>query len=364
MATKAQRAAAIQQRALARAERRRLAAVQAKWVPAAMTLAEFIAWEDAGGSVAKTPAIQMAEQVASSAAGSIQNSPAADYGLAPASAESTPFTDRHGSPLYLASHFAGASAFLILSGPSINELDLSLLDRRGIVTMGVNNSPAIKRCDIFTYVDRANKFLDSTWLDPGVLKIVPLQHLGKPLRQKLPNGTFCQMLKQMPDGSRPLATPRDMPAVIGCRRNANFNPDIWLTENSVNWGNSRRSAHRNKLPHILNVMLASVRTAYALGFRTLYLLGCDFRMSVERPYAFEQEKSAGGVGGNNQSYQVLNQLFGMLKPKFDAAGFKVFNCNPRSGLTTFPTTSYKSAIEAATAHVAQDPLDTAGWYDL
>ena len=37
----------------------------------------------------------------------------------------------------LAGFYRGRSAFLVLSGPSLADMDLSLLGRRGIVTMGV-----------------------------------------------------------------------------------------------------------------------------------------------------------------------------------------------------------------------------------
>lgn len=359
------RAAAINQRALARAERRRQHAVLCGEVPEAMPLEEFIAWEER----------RDAEQSAagSAVATAIQKQVATLNNPCPTT---TPFIDRYGRPLFLSGQWAGCSAFLILSGPSINSLDLSLLNRRGIATIGVNNSPALFRPNIWTYVDRANKFHQSIWLDPAVMKVVPDRHLDKPLRQKIvgANGksTFIQMLKSLPpDPLHPdataktaLATPRDMPNVVGCRRSPNFDPATWLAEPTVNWGNSKRSAHRNGHPHILNVMLMATKLAYAMGFRTLYLLGCDFAMDARQPYAFQQAKDPGGCGANNGSYRVLNDLFELLKPKFDAAGYQVFNCNPRSGLTVFPFCHYRQAIEAATAHVAQDPLDTEGWYEL
>jgi hypothetical protein len=109
-------------------------------------------------------------------------------------------------------------------------------------------------------------------------------------------------------------------------------------------------------------MFAVLKLAYALGFRACYLLGCDFNMSPGQPYAFAQGKGEGECGSNNNSYRTMNVMLAELAPRFAEAGFTVMNCNPKSGLTVFPFCSYESAIEAATGHIPQDPLDTADWY--
>jgi hypothetical protein len=45
----------------------------------------------------------------------------------------------------LCDFYRGRHAFLVLSGPSLAATDLSQLARRGIVSMGVNNSWAVHR---------------------------------------------------------------------------------------------------------------------------------------------------------------------------------------------------------------------------
>jgi hypothetical protein len=277
----------------------------------------------------------------------------------PPAVEETPFVDIHGRPVRIDGLFRGAPLFIVLSGPSVCELDLSQLAQRGIVTAGVNNSPSIWRPNIWTYVDRANKFHDAIWRDPAVLKSVPKQHFEKRLRRKV--GDHFEELRT-PDGT-PLKV-RDMPGVIGHSRNASFDPDTWLHEPSINWGNSKKSAHRNGRPRNLNVMFAVLKTAFAMGFRIAFLLGCDFHMVDDRPYAFNQGKIFGGTTSNNNSYHAMNTMFGMLRPKFDAAGFQVFNCNPDSGLRVFDYLPFSEAIKYATAAVPQDPLDCANWYDI
>ncbi|MFN5959805.1 MAG: hypothetical protein ACK462_17910, partial [Planctomyces sp.] len=50
----------------------------------------------------------------------------------------------------LSGFYRGRSAFLILSGPSLTQLDLSALNKRGIVTMAVNNAWAVHRPTLWT----------------------------------------------------------------------------------------------------------------------------------------------------------------------------------------------------------------------
>lgn len=268
------------------------------------------------------------------------------------------FVRADGKPLHLNGIYQGASVFLTLSGPSINELDLSKLHRRGVVTFGCNNSTAIFRPNIWLAVDPCEKFHSALWLDPFTLKLISSRKFGDRMRVKLPNGTF----DRMKDSSGREILVREMPNVAGYVRNSFYNPSTWLSEPTINWGNSKKSANRNHQPRILNSMLALIKCSYVLGFRTVYLLGCDFSMSSEKPYAFEQEGDREKAISNNNGFRTMNQLFHELRPQFEAAGFNVLNCNPLSGLTAFDHISYDEAIERATSHI-QQKLDTVGWYD-
>jgi hypothetical protein len=272
--------------------------------------------------------------------------------------DATPFCDTLRRPIYLHNFGQGAACFVVLSGPSLRTLDLSQLSRRGIFTIGVNNSPTVLRTNAWTYVDTPCKFHDAIWRDPACMKFVTVRHFDRGLRMQ-EGGKFRSMLH----GDAPVLA-RQMPGVIGLHRNAEFRPAEWLSEASINWGNSKRCANKNKQPNVLNVMFCVLKVAYAIGFRVVYLLGCDFKMSADNPYAFEQGKSAGGAQSNNNCYRLMNGMFSQLLPYFEAAGFRVFNCNPESGLTVFPHLPYSEAIRAASGHIPQDPLSSAGWYDI
>jgi hypothetical protein len=273
----------------------------------------------------------------------------------------SPFRSRDGKSIHLESLYAGSPLFLVLSGPSIKLLNLESLNRRGVVTMGVNNSPAIHRPHLWTFVDPPHKFHDGIWRDPAVLKFVPTRMWRRPIRTR--NEGRFEFIHRRIDGANTLVQCGDMPGVIGYERNSYFEPRKWLAESTINWGNSMRSSRTNRNHRCLNTMFAALKIAYAVGFRIVYLLGCDFKMSAETPYAFAQSSDEGKAASNNNGYAVMQSMFGELKPHFAAAGFSVFNCTPESGLTVFPYVSYHDAINAATASVPQDPLDTARWYD-
>src|SRR3990172_5172136 len=270
-----------------------------------------------------------------------------------------PFFSRSLHPVDLSNLFRGAHCFLVLSGPSLKTMDLSGLRRRGIMTGGVNNSPAIVRPTIWTYVDPAFKFHDGIWRDPGVLKFVPVQHIhGCPLKQKV-NGTIDWLWRDGKQGKH--VYPADMPSVFGYRRNASMEVSRFLSEETITYGRDKKYGARIGKPRLISVFACVLKLLYALGIRDVYLLGADFTMSPERPYAFEQSKSVGGAVGCNRVFKQLDALCQELLPTFEEAGYRVWNCTPGSGLTAFPALDYTSALTLASGNVPQE-LDTANWY--
>lgn len=260
--------------------------------------------------------------------------------------------DRFGMPAGLENMYLNGTLFLILGGPSLKTNDLSKLQGRGIVTMAVNNSACVVKPNIWTYGDKSNKFHLSIWRDPSIMKICPYPKLTNHLREKLPDGTFRDLRD----------TVGEQPNVFGIQRNLVFEPDTWLHENTVNWGNGSAGVEKNGRPKVLTTFLQALRLAYLFGFRTVNLVGCDFMMTPGSPYAFEQFKSQGGVRSNNWAYEKQAVMLDMLKPHFDKARFRVFNCNLNSGLSVFPKITYDEAIATATSSLP-DWNDTFGWYD-
>jgi len=251
----------------------------------------------------------------------------------------------------LGGFYKGRSAFLVLSGPSLNNIDLSLLDRRGIVTMGVNNSWTVHRPTLWTCVDDPGRFIDTGWKDPGVLKFVPVCHWGRKLRIQAKDGLLR-------DSSFRVA---QMPSVLFFRRSNHFDHERFLTGDTVPWGNDPKSTDSLGIKGKRSVMLVALRLLHHLGFRKVYLVGCDFKMGTDRKYAFDEAREAAAIKHNNVLYDSLTRRFEALLPHFEKHRFRVVNCSPGSELGVFERMAYADAIAEAGKECSK-PVNTQGWY--
>lgn len=260
---------------------------------------------------------------------------------------------RDGHNVFLGDLYRGCPAFLICGGPSLTSHDLSLLSRRGVLTCSVNNAATVVKTNLWCSVDDPTHFHDVIWRDPGILKFIPLCHMEKHFIVRDELGGFQNSHEKV----------GDMPGVFGYRRNEDFRADQWLYEDTFNWGNNgnRTDSLGNKGSR--SIMYVALRLLFYLGVRTVYLVGCDFRMTYgEQNYAFLQDRSKGSVAGNNSSYKILNARLRQLKPLFDAEGYRILNCTPNSGLTVFPHLPFEQAVEEATALLPRE-INTEGMYD-
>ncbi|MCZ2342178.1 MAG: hypothetical protein LC104_10345, partial [Bacteroidales bacterium] len=263
------------------------------------------------------------------------------------------FFTRDGHNLFLGDLYRGQAAFLVCGGPSLATHDLSLLQQRGLLTLAVNNAATIVRPQLWTSVDNPGHFADVIWRDPGIWKFIPLDHMEKPFRVRDTHDQLVPSAEKV----------GDMPAVVGFRRNEYFRAEQWLHESTFNWGNHSHRIDADGNKGSRSVFYIALRLLYVLGVRTVYLLGCDFRMEPgQQNYAFEQDRSLASIRSNNSSYRILNTRLGHLKPYFDAEGFQIFNCTPQSGLTVFPTLKYEEAIHQAQVTIPQR-INTRGMYD-
>lgn len=255
--------------------------------------------------------------------------------------------DRHGRPAGW--HDAHSSAiFLIMSGPSLKQIDKSAFTRRGIVTLAVNNAATVLKPTYWVHTDPVQKFHCAIWHDASVIKFTPCRGWKKRTRI-LEDGEWRW-------GPRA----RDCQNVWGYQRNTTFDPPNFLTEATINRGNSNRACRDNGYPHCINTMFTALRFGYFLGFRRAYLVGCDFNMDYRQPYAFEEGKRPDACDSNNGSYEKIRRMIQFLVPVFTKHGYQVYNCNPQSKLEAFPFTDFTEAIEKESI---PDVTDTRGWYD-
>lgn len=236
--------------------------------------------------------------------------------------------------------YQNTPAFLILSGPSFNEIIKSTsviqlgnqfltykdaLHYPSHITMSVNNSVKSFRPNLWSCVDEPNRFLKSIWLDPTIQKFIPHEHMGK----KLFDST------KWVDSD---ITVSQCPNVYGIYRNEKFNHQTFLNENTFNWGDHKNYGGSR------SVMLIAIKLLYYLGIREIYLLGCDFYMNEQHKYHFEQDRTRQALNNNNKTYGKMIERFELLKPIFDNAGLKIYNCNCRSELKVFPLIGFEQAM--------------------
>lgn len=257
------------------------------------------------------------------------------------------FWNREGCQLNLIGHYRGASAFLICNGPSLvsGRYDLSLLKKPGVITYGVNNGPRTIRPNLWTCVDDPKRFMKSIWLDPCITKIVPHSFAEKKFFDNEKWEEMKMVVGQCPN-------------VVFFHRNEKFVSDRFMIEDTINWGNSGDNGGGR------SVMLAAMRILFILGFRNVFLMGADFKMSETQTYHFDEQRHKGAVKGNLSTYEKLNnEYFPSLKPFFKAEGFNVYNCNTDSGLTAFDFVEYEDAIAFATSKLGDvDNERTWGMY--
>jgi len=189
------------------------------------------------------------------------------------------------------------------------------------------------------------------WKDPGILKIVPVSHFDKRRRVQNPDGSFRASAFKV----------RQMPGVLFYRRSDHFDHGRFLKSDTINWGQDGEDTDSLGIKGKRSVMLAALHLLHYLGFRTVYLLGCDFKMAGDRKYAFDENRSAQAIRHNNILYESLHKRFEALKPHFDQQGFKVINCSPGSELSVFERMEFSDAVEAAGAECGK-AMNTAGWY--
>ena len=228
--------------------------------------------------------------------------------------------------------YNGGHAFLIASGPSFSKIDKSKLCLPGVLTMGINNSPASFRPNLWTCVDTPSSFLASVWLDPIIEKIVPISHIEKKLFDS----------EKWKDINTKVG---DCPNVIYYRRNEVVNTSQYCFEDTINWGN------HSKIHGGRSVLLAAMRILFLLGIRNVYLLGVDFKMDKNNKYHFPQDRNNGSINGNNSTYKSMNKWFKKINEYFKLFGHKVYNCNKNSMLTAFPFIDFDEAIKLATKHM-------------
>jgi len=260
---------------------------------------------------------------------------------------------------HLRSLLVGGTAFLLAGGPSTNEQPLECLSERGHFSLAINNMgghPRIKP-QAFVCSDPPCKFSHSIWLDPGIMKFVPIPKLSggrAKLHRITEDGEFVIMKKRV----------TDCPNVWGFSRDSWPTPDdAFFTANGACWGNHNAGVKKTGESKTVCTMLLGLRILYYLGARTIFLVGVDFKMSPEKGYSFNQARDEGASKSNNNQYSVVNDwLCRMVEnDTFKKFGLSVYNCYENSSLRAFDHVPFEEALEFSQGLVEPFP-NLENWY--
>ena len=144
---------------------------------------------------------------------------------------------------------AGSVCWLLGGGPCLNQADMKLLQESPAPKMSVNLAgTGLIRPDFWTSYDPTQRFMRSVYLDAGIMKFVSRRRS----MDIVPETTY---------------------KVCEC-------PGLYFFESDNQRGfNDFLAADHRKVVDWNDSMVQAIDILYQLGFRTIYLLGCEMRVS-------------------------------------------------------------------------------------
>ncbi len=278
--------------------------------------------------------------------------------------------DRTRTPNHsLRNMLAGRPIFLVVGGPSLKQIPIEQLKQRGVWSIAVNNAAGYCWTNAFVCADPPLKFHHGIWLDPTVMKFVPIAKMtGR--RSRLKEKVGEEFIDLERDG-KSVGVP-DCPNVWAFGRRSWLQPDgTFFTDTDAAWGNHQSGCNRTGQQKTVCTMLLAIRLAYYLSGRgcRIYLLGCSWRMNpeagVQENYAFGQSRLPDAVKSNNDQYEIAGGWLSEMQNNgtFAKYGLEIYNCYERSALRAFPYVPFDMALQDVLRGFPKEPLDCGGWYE-
>lgn len=214
--------------------------------------------------------------------------------------------------------FAGCSAMLVGGSPSLRNHDVSLLERRGLVTFAMNNTGALFRPTCMTCCDNPQCFDLSILQDPTVMKFGLMGHAKHPIRkeskvrfQDLPNMLFYSAKQESRDSS------------------------FGTTRYTLDWKR--------------NTLFVSIEIMINLGIRRIVLAGSDFGTSGKVDYAHGSKLSNDEKVWNSTLYKYEAFDLRKMKSRFDDLGVEILDSSDKSKISgdmgPYEKISFEDAID-------------------
>lgn len=222
--------------------------------------------------------------------------------------------------------YKGKSAFLVGGAPSLKTQPYKLLESPGILCFGMNNVPALVRCQYMVCSDDPRCFDRMLLKDPTICKLMNVGYAPKPIR----DGDSCKL--------------QDCPNVL-------------FFETDIPHDDSRLFIPSKKVSWKRNSLFLSISLMAYFGIRRIYLAGSDFGPADRgNPTDPDGQYSVGAslkedeLVWNNLLYKYEIQDLLKLKPVFADAGLEIVDTSAYSKLSTeWRTMPLDKAVEQCLA---------------
>jgi len=206
------------------------------------------------------------------------------------------------------------SCFIAGGSPSLLLENLSLLDQPGINVLAMNNTASVVPCNLWIGGDKPVCYSPRITTDPRITKFAVIsrkdQQINEVAWKHYPNMYFFGTHEKFTVGNL-LKPDRDF---------------VW-------WKNT---------------FYMALQLAWRLGFRTVYLTGCQFKMDKDKHYSYDTVLTDKQIAWNNRTYERAADNMKYLKAHFDKVGFKVISATPDSRLNEwYPTIDFRDAVQEA-----------------
>lgn len=209
--------------------------------------------------------------------------------------------------------YSGDRVWLICGGPSVRGFDVSLLSGK---TAAINEVGIDLETDLWMGNDNVDRYSAEFW-QRDTLKLLRAGRTAE-------IGTATTNLVEYPV----------------CEHYHKLRVHEFLADRRVCWGAA--AYHNGGIVHRKSIMLAAFGVLYRLGFREVALLGCDWRQTLDDPYAHNHKNmTENEVRLSNLQFSFMEQWFSQLLPLFRHVGFKVLNCTDGGGLNLFERADWR-----------------------
>ncbi len=214
-------------------------------------------------------------------------------------------------PVDLDDSFSG-SCFIAGGAPSLLKENLKLLDQSGVMVISMNNTASQVPTDIWVGLDKPVCYSPRILLDPKIMKFTMISR------------------KDLLVGDKKI---KELSNMYFFGAHEKFKIHNFLEPNRDFWW-------------MKNVFPVALQLAYRLGFRRVYLIGCEFKIKKESQYSYDTNLNDHQINYNQRTYNQTVNNMKLAISHFIEKSFEIISCTPDSALNDFyPTMLFEDAVK-------------------